>query len=790
MKRWLISLVLLFPLASLGQEPETSRQAIPPVICAPSENNSFQVRIRDGIPSIAVSPGGRMWVTWYSSRTKKEDETNYVILSSSRDGGRSWEEVYVCDPDEMGPRRAFDPQVWISPDGLLRWTWTDRLGSKSTMPVNDQLWMMTLDSESGATVEEPRMIARGVMLGKPIVLSDGTWLLPVSRWKEAPSACFYASSDKGATFEFRGGVTLPKEVRLFDEHNVLQKKDGSLHVYMRSAGKPDNCLWEASSKDGGFTWSRPRQADVGHLGSRIFVTRLSSGNWLMVKHGGPGEVLPSRSRLTAMISTDEGKSWKGSYVLDPRDKCSYPDGQQLPDGRIAVISDFDRAGAREISYVVFSEKDVLSSSAPSPKRMLVSGGSPIPREPKLSDDILVNSPDYIVFVPRQPQDLKDCNPFQIGDRYNDHFQVIQDPDRGLTYSFWTQATRESRADQHIAFSRSADGGKTWTDPVILAGGRTLSIPSLTASWQQPMLSKSGRLYCLWNQQTTSEGPHCGVMFGFYSDDGGQTWSTPQMVPLKRMDMDPEDQLVPPSWCNWQRPLRLGEGGRFLVGCSRHGKAPYDERKSCKVEFWQFDNIDENPEVKDIRISYFGTDRKAFDATTVSTDEGFRPREGDAVEEASIVGLPDGRLFALMRSSVGHPLWSVSSDRGKTWSHPKVLRDKDGGKPFLQPRSPCPMYDHGGPEAFSGKYFALIHNTFDFNAPKAYQNRGPLYLIAGTFVPGAEQPIWFKEPKLFAPRPSRNSFYTSYTVLNGEGVLWFNDMKYYLLGRIITEEWWK
>lgn len=34
----------------------------------------------------------------------------------------------------------------------------------------------------------------------------------------------------------------------------------------------------------------------------------------------------------------------------------------------------------------------------------------------------------------------------------------------------------------------------------------------------------------------------------------------------------------------------------------------------------------------------------------------------------------------------------------------------------------------------------------------------------------------------------NSFYTSYTVVDGQGVLWFNDMKYYLLGRKIGPEW--
>ena len=79
-------------------------------------------------------------------------------------------------------------------------------------------------------------------------------------------------------------------------------------------------------------------------------------------------------------------------------------------------------------------------------------------------------------------------------------------------------------------------------------------------------------------------------------------------------------------------------------------------------------------------------------------------------------------------SLGHPVWSQSSDNGRTWSTPKLLLDRDGGTAFKHPRSPCPIYDLNGPEARSGKYFALIHNTFDFDGITAYQIRGPLYKI--------------------------------------------------------------
>ena len=428
----------------------------------------------------------------------------------------------------------------------------------------------------------------------------------------------------------------------------------------------------------------------------------------------------------------------------------------------------------------------------------------------LSGDILVNRPDYVVYVPRMPiewQSKKPKNPptsaqmRQRGDCYNDHFQVLDDPQRKMLFAFWTQASYEGCSDQHIAFSKSSDGGLSWTEPDVIAGSECRALPRLRASWQQPMLAKTGRLYCLWNQQTTSAGPHCGQMFGSYTDDVGETWSEPKQVPFAmRMDQDDPDPRVPPRWCNWQRPLRLGEGGRFFVGCSRHGKAPYDKKSCCKIEFWQFENMDANPSVEDIRISFFATNRDMLDPSKIAPVPGvkyFVPTwhpwghpEDPAVEEASVMKLPDGRLFAVMRSSIGSPVWSQSRDGGRTWSGARALLDRDGGTPYRHPRSPCPFYDWKGPEAGSGYYFGLVHQTFDMTQKTAYQARGPLYLIAGRFNPNAEQPVEFSQPRLFAPRKNGNSFYTSYTVVDGKGVLWFNDRKYYLLGRNIGPEWFE
>jgi hypothetical protein len=75
-------------------------------------------------------------------------------------------------------------------------------------------------------------------------------------------------------------------------------------------------------------------------------------------------------------------------------------------------------------------------------------------------------------------------------------------------------------------------------------------------------------------------------------------------------------------------------------------------------------------------------------------------------------------------------------------------------------------------------------AFDFDGVISYQNRGPLFKRDGEFVPGAHQPVWFGEPEVFSPRDTGNSFYTSYTALDGEGILWYGDHKFYLFGKVM------
>ncbi|TVS10454.1 MAG: exo-alpha-sialidase [Planctomycetaceae bacterium] len=87
----------------------------------PGPEYSDDVRMFQGIPSIEVARNGRLWATWYGGGTGEGPE-NYVMLSTSFDGGAGWSELkLVIDP----PHRASEPALWHDPQGRLWLMWNE-----------------------------------------------------------------------------------------------------------------------------------------------------------------------------------------------------------------------------------------------------------------------------------------------------------------------------------------------------------------------------------------------------------------------------------------------------------------------------------------------------------------------------------------------------------------------------------------------------------------------------------------------------------------------------------------
>jgi predicted neuraminidase len=325
------------------------------------KQHSPESRKFSGISSLAVSPGGRMWAVWYAGITPGEDLNNYVVVATSGDKGKTWEEVLVIDPDGSGPVRAYDPEVWINPEGKLWIFWAQAAPTRGTWSLVTEgtlagVWALKInDPETNEPeLNSPFRITDGVMMCKPIVLSTGEWVLPVSIWKmEKESARMVVSPDSGKSWEIRGGASVPDDVRSFDEHMIVERKDGSLWMLVRTKYG----IGESLSFDKGYNWSPLVPSRIQHPAARFFIRRLNSGNLLLIKHG-PIDMKTWRSHLMAFISKDDGHSWSNGLLLDERSGVSYPDGQQISDGTIYITYDYNRTKDQNIIMTSFTEDDI------------------------------------------------------------------------------------------------------------------------------------------------------------------------------------------------------------------------------------------------------------------------------------------------------------------------------------------------------------------------------------------------------------------------------------------------
>ena len=195
------------------------------------------------------------------------------------------------------------------------------------------------------------------MMNKPTVLSSGGWAFPIAVWNHKPFlkemdgerfSNLHVTVDEGKTFTVVRGADVPK--RTFDEHMLVERKDGSWWVLLRTSYG----IGESVSADKGKTWSPGGDSGIKGPSARFFIRRLRSGKLLLMNH----YKFTKRSHMTASLSDDDGKTWYGHLLLDERKNVSYPDGVEAPDGRIYVIYDRDRYGAKEILMAVFTEEDV------------------------------------------------------------------------------------------------------------------------------------------------------------------------------------------------------------------------------------------------------------------------------------------------------------------------------------------------------------------------------------------------------------------------------------------------
>lgn len=318
-------------------------------------------RIWQGIPGIEVTKKGRIFLTYYSGGIK-EELGNFAVVVKSDDGVNFTEPIAAAFKEGC---RCYDPCLWIDPLGRLWFFWAVALGHAEYAVVCDD------PDADELKWSEVKYIGNDVMMNKPTVLTTGEWMLPIAVWKKGVfcvanstdsdrRAFVYKSVDNGESFERFGGTDVPR--RNCDEHMILELKDGTLAMYVRTLYG----IAVSYSYDGGKTWTEGVDSGLGGPCSRFFIRRLKSGRVLLVNH----YEFTGRNNLTALLSEDDGKTWKYKLLIDERNAVSYPDGVEADDGYIYITYDRERGcfknslqeaydDAREILYAKITEEDII-----------------------------------------------------------------------------------------------------------------------------------------------------------------------------------------------------------------------------------------------------------------------------------------------------------------------------------------------------------------------------------------------------------------------------------------------
>jgi sialidase-1 len=297
------------------------------------------------IPAVIRTPRGRLLAFCEGRRTGRGDSGNIdVLLKQSDDGGRTWGETQVVWDD--GPNTCGNPcPVVDERTGRILLLLTHNLGDDheaaikaSTSRGTRTVWICQSDDE-GESWTKPREITHevkdpnwgwyatgpgvGIQLrhgqhaGRLVIpcdhsdrASDGTRSDVASEY----GAHVIFSDDGGATWQ-RGGTVAPR----MNECQVVElvEPPGGLLLDMRSY-RGQSCRAQATSVDGGLTWSEPH--DVPVLIEPVCQASLIRHSWPDGEQ--PGLLLFSnpadprrRVKMTVRVSDDDGQRWSAGRTI-------------------------------------------------------------------------------------------------------------------------------------------------------------------------------------------------------------------------------------------------------------------------------------------------------------------------------------------------------------------------------------------------------------------------------------------------------------------------------------------
>lgn len=353
---------------------------------------------------------------------------------------------------------------------------------------------------------------------------------------------------------------------------------------------------------------------------------------------------------------------------------------------------------------------------------------------------------------------------------------------GTWLTTWGQGSHEGHPDQRIVCSTSRDMGRTWSAPVTVQQSDPAHEENV--AYGIPfVVPDTDRVYVFYFLTANTEGRHyaetgslsggrrrypehqSGRLHFVYSDDGGRTWSARHAIDLPPRAVN----TMPGAWHGWVNhpPTQMPTGEVMLSFSATHptgyGAIPW-QLWAAEANLVRCDNL--RTEADPGKLTFTLLPEGAYGIRTNLRDHwdnaalqrhlaffgGVPEATGWSLQELTLVGLPDDRWLGVGRSYLGSPAYTISRDRGATWTRAEPLRYGPGGAPIPHPMTMCPI----APTA-DGRVVLLFTNN-DGSARGARhvwdgdgRTRNPQWMVVARQVPGEERNagLVFGEPQLIA-----------------------------------------
>lgn len=310
--------------------------------------------------AITELDNGDLYITFYGGGGEYEDESKVYGIRRAK-GETAWSEPQLlADTPFQGEGNGI---VWQAPDGLVWLFYVQRYGDTwSESRIKAKI------SEDGAKTWSDSMVLSfemGTMVrGRPIVLNDGDYLLPV--YWETGSDREVVGSDTASYF-----LRHDPETRTWTETKRIKSKTGNLQpeavqitdehliAYCRVAGdyEPSTTryLIRAESHDGGETWSKGKDSQFPNPNAAVSFIKLQNGHLLLAYN----DNMNDRNPLTIAISEDNDKTWphRRDIGTDMTNTYAYPMAIQAKDGTIHVVYTTDVR--KTVMLASFQESAIL-----------------------------------------------------------------------------------------------------------------------------------------------------------------------------------------------------------------------------------------------------------------------------------------------------------------------------------------------------------------------------------------------------------------------------------------------